>query len=116
MHRGLGSAALLFLGGALTAVAVVALHALWWGLLLGLAATLAAVIALEAGWATRLPYGVGFALMVAWLAPARPEGDHLVAGDAAGYTLLTFVAVVVVLTLATLPRPGGRTVREAPPT
>lgn len=101
-----GGAALLLVGGALTAVAAVALHSLWWGMALGVAATSVALLGLTAGWATRLPFGLGFAATVGWLTLSRPEGDYLVAGDAAGHTLLAFALAVVVAAVATLPRPG----------
>lgn len=96
----------LFLAGAATGVAVVALHPLWWGLLLGAVAVVSATVALPAGWWTRLPFGAGFALATVVFAVGRPEGDFVVSADFAGYALIGLVLVVLVLSLVTLPRPG----------
>ena len=97
----------LMLSGAGTALATVAVHQSWWGLLLGLTATGATVAGIGRGWTTRLPFGVGWAGTVAWLAPGRPEGDYLIGSDVAGYAVLAAALVVVVWSVATLPRPGG---------
>ncbi len=100
-------ALLLFVVGAATSLATVALHARWWGLLLGAAATLVSVHALPRGWLTRLPFGLGFAALVAVVAPTRPEGDYVISADVPGYGLLGLALVVVVWSVATLPRPGA---------
>ena len=73
--------------GVLVSAAAVLLHGLWWGLPLGLLTTAAVLVALPAGWC-RLPFALGWGLTLAVLAPSRPEGDYLVAGDLPGYTLL----------------------------
>jgi hypothetical protein len=99
-------AVVLFVAGAVTAIAATALHQHWWGLLLGVAATAAALVALGPGWLTRLPFGLGWAGFVAWVAPARAEGDYAISGNAQGIALLATACVVVVVSLATLPRPG----------
>lgn len=104
--RATALAALLLIAGALTGVAAVALHPLWWGLLLGSAAVLAASLGLPAGWTRRLPFGAGFAVIVAFAAVGRPEGDFVVAGNSAGYALIGLTLIVALLSLATLPRPG----------
>jgi hypothetical protein len=101
------AAVLLLPAGAATALATVALHELWWGLLLGMAATVAALLALGRGWWTRLPFGLGWAALVAWMAPSRTEGDYVIASDAPGYTLLVCAVLVLVFSVATLPRPAG---------
>ena len=106
---GLALALLLLLLGAATALATVAVHQAWWGVLLGLAATLTALRALGRGWTTRLPYGLGWAAMVAWLAPRRPEGDYVISSDLAGYAVVALAAAVLVVSVATLPRPGRTT-------
>ncbi|MFC5177417.1 hypothetical protein [Nocardioides taihuensis] len=93
--------------GVVTAVAVVALHQLWWGLVLGLAATLTTLVALPPGWWTRLAFAVGWVGLVAYVVPARPSGSYLVPGNAAGYLLLGAGLVVLLLAVATV-RPARR--------
>ena len=99
---------LLLLLGAASGVAAVAVHGWWWGFALAAAAVLATLVALPPGWSTRLPYAVGFGLVVGRLAVARAEGDFMVAGDLRGYLVLLLTLVVGVVAVATLPRPGGR--------
>lgn len=98
------AALLLLLAGAGTGLATVALHQEWWGLLLGLAATAASLVALARGWSQRLPFGLGWAGLVLWVAPTRPEGDFVLAADLPGYTVLATAVLVVVWSVATLPR------------
>jgi hypothetical protein len=86
-------------------LATILLHPLWWGFSLSVVATLAALLALPRGWLTRLPFGVGFVALVAWMAPQRDEGDFVVSSDLLGYALLGFSLVVLVVAVATLPRP-----------
>ena len=103
--------------GAGTAVAAVAVHEIgWWGLPLALLATALTLRALPAGWWLRLPMAVGFTAMVGWLATPRREGDYLVSADWRGYTVLAAALLVLVLGIATLPRPGSarRAARRAP--
>jgi len=95
----------LLLAGAFTAIATVALHQLVWGLVLALAATAAAVLALPPGWWTRLAFVTGWVVMVGWLTVPRPEGDYLVSADWQGYAVLGSGMVLLVVGLATLPRP-----------
>jgi hypothetical protein len=98
------AAAALLVAGAVTGVATVALHELWWGLVLATAAVLAAVVALPAGWWTRLAFVVGFDLVVGWLTFPRAEGDYLVSQDLQGYAVLVLGVVLLVGAMATLPR------------
>ena len=102
-------AALLLVAGAATALATVALHSYGWGFLLGATATVAALVAVGAGWWTRLAFGIGWVGFVAWVTPARAEGDFAISSDPAGFGLLGLALAVVVYSLATLPRPrrGG---------
>ena len=104
LRRLLLSAASLLLGAA-SALATVALHGHWWGLLLGVAATVAALVALAPGWA-RVPYAGGWAALVAYVVVPRGEGDFVLARDLAGYAVLGTALLVLVLALATLPRRG----------
>ena len=91
--------------GATTGLATVALHGLWWGLLLGIAATAVTTYALPAGWWGRLAFVVGWDAMVAWLLVPRAEGDYLISSDPSGYVVLGLGLVLVVVGIATLPRP-----------
>lgn len=101
------AAAGLLLAGAVTGVATVALHELWWGLALAVAAVLAAVVALPAGWWSRLAFVVGFDVTVGWLTAPRSEGDYLVSQDVQGYAVLALSVALLVGALVTLPRNLG---------
>ena len=98
-------AALLLVAGAATALATVALHPFGWGFLLGAAATLAALVAVGAGWSTRLAFGIGWVGFIAWVTPTRAEGDFAISSDPAGYGLIALALVILVYSVATLPRP-----------
>ncbi len=102
--RHLPAAVGLLAAGAVTGVAAVGLHELWWGFVLVVAAGLAAVVALPPGWWSRLAFVAGFAALVGWLAVPRSEGDYLISTDWQGYGLLAFGFVLLVGALATLPR------------
>lgn len=97
----------LLAAGAVTGVAAVALHGLWWGFVLAVAAVLAAVVALPAGWWSRLAFVVGFDAVVGWLTVPRAEGDYLVSQDWQGYALLAVGLALLVGALATLPKNLG---------
>ncbi|NYD42831.1 hypothetical protein [Nocardioides panaciterrulae] len=94
--------------GAGTAVASVAVHELGWALPLAVAATLLTLVALPAGWWTRLPFALGWTCLVAWVVGPRPEGDYVISSDVQGYVVVGLALLVLVLGIATLPRPGGR--------
>jgi len=100
------------LAGIGTAVGTVAVYQWWWGLLLASAATLLVLLATPPGWATRLPLAVGFDGTVALLAVPRDAGDYLVASTGSGYAVLGLALAVLVVTIATLPRPGAPTSRR----
>ncbi len=103
------------LAGIGTAVGTVAIYQWWWGLLLAAAATLLVLVATPPGWATRLPLAVGFDGAVALLAVPRAAGDYLVASTGSGYAVLGLALVVLLVAIATLPRPGRRpSERKAP--
>ena len=104
------AAVALLLGGAVTAVAAVALHDLVWGFVLAAAATSVTVAALPPGWWSRLAFVVGWVAMVGWLTVPRPEGDYLISQDWQGYGVLAVGMVLLVVGVATLPRPA----RSAP--
>ena len=108
-------ALVLLVGGAAVGLATVALHPDWWGLLLGMAATSATLYALPPGWWLRTPFGLGVAVMIGFLTVPRPEGDYVVSADPNGYVLLGFAVAVLVVSVATLPRPR-RAAAEEPTT
>ncbi len=105
----------LLLGGAVVGLATVALHSIWWGLLLGVLATAAALWALPGGWWLRLPFGLGWAAMAGYLSVPRGEGDYVIAASLDGYLLLGFAVVVLVVSVATVPRPGRSDAGPPPP-
>jgi len=94
------------LAGITVAVFTVAVYQWWWGLLLAAAATLLVLFATPPGWATRLPLAVGYVGTVALLAVPRGEGDYLVASTGSGYLVLGLALVVLLVSIATLPRPS----------
>lgn len=95
--------------GAVTGIATVALHDLVWGIGLGLAATTATAVALPPGWSTRLPFAVGWVVLVVWLTLPRSEGDYLISQDWQGYTVLGVAVVLMIVAIGTLPRPRRAT-------
>ena len=102
-------APLALMAGLATGVLIVAVHQRWWSLALGMSVALLLLVCAPRGWWTRLPYGLGYAGAVGLLAVPRPEGDYLVAADLKGFVVLGTAVVVLVLSVATLPRP-----RESP--
>ena len=96
------AAALLLVVGAVTGLAAVALHEIWWGFLLAAVATVAVMLAIGPGWLTRLPFALGWVALVAWMTPRRDEGDYVVSSDVAGYALLGFGWLVLMFALVTL--------------
>ena len=100
--------------GAGTAVAAVAVHEIGaWGLPLAVLATALTLAALPPGWWLRLPFAVGWTGVVGWAATPQTEGGYLISADWRGYTLLGAALVVLVVGIATLPRPGSRRGRTA---
>jgi len=105
----------LLVAGAATAVATVAVHQRWPLLQLAGLATALVVVALPAGWATRLSFGLGWTVLVAWVVTPRAEGDYVVSSDPQGYALLGLALLVLVFSVATLPRRGhGSPATSAP--
>lgn len=112
------TAAGLLLVGVVTAVAAVAVHALWWGIPLVVAGLGTGLAAVGRGWLTRLPLALGFVLGVGMSLVPRAEGGYLVAGDTRGWLLLAAAVVAPFWAVATLPRPGRARESESvgPPT
>ena len=97
-------------GGAAIGLAAVALHALWWGLLLAAAASLTVVWAMPPRFWTLPPYALGWwvPFLVAW--KGRPEGDYAVESSPYGYALLVLAVAVLAsaMVVATLRAPLRR--------
>jgi len=104
---------LLVLLGAAVGLAVVGVHQSWPLLGLGVAAVVAVLVALPQAWWSRLPFAVGFAVVVVLAMVPRAEGDYLVGSDAPGYALLVLTLALVLAAVVTLPRPPSR--RRADP-
>ena len=103
----------MLLAGVAAGVGTVAVHQSWWGLLLGAAVALLVAVATPPGWGTRLPFAVGFAAVVALVAVPRGEGDYLLGATLSGYAVIALALVVLMVAIATLPRPGRRNTRLA---
>jgi len=103
------AAPVLLVLGAGTALATVALHELAWGLPLAVAATVATLVALPPGWWSRLPFALGFTAFVGWVVEPRPEGDYAISSDWRGYVVVGGALLLLVVGIATLPRPRPRT-------
>ena len=106
-------APLSLLGGIAAGVATVAVYQLGYGLALAVATVVVLLVVTPAGWGTRLPYGLGFVLIVGVLSVTRGEGDYVITSTTGGYVVLGLALVVLVWSVATLPRPGRRA--AAPP-
>lgn len=91
--------------GAVTSVATVAVHQRTWGLVLAVAAVVATTVAIPAGWFTRLPFGLGYAVVLGLAVMPTAGGDVLVPANGKGYALLGLGFVLVLASVATLPRP-----------
>lgn len=89
--------------GLVVGLCSVAMHPRWWGLVLAIAATAITAYALPPGWWARIPFALGWAAMVGYLAVPRGEGDYAVASDLPGYTLLGFAVALVVAAMVSLP-------------
>jgi|GEM_PF-1809273 len=107
----LSLALVLLVGGAAVGTAATLVHGLGVGMALTLVATLATVLALPPGWWSRLPFSLGWLLVVFYFSNPRPEGDYLVAGDTEGYVLLALGMVTVFFSIVTL-RPPARRARD----
>jgi hypothetical protein len=86
---------LLLAAGALIAVATVAVHQRWWGLLLALAATFSGHGVLPARWWGRLMFAAGWAGMIGYVTMPSPGEGFLIGADAKGYALLGAVLIMV---------------------
>jgi hypothetical protein len=95
------------LAGVAAGVGAAAVYQWWWGLVLAAAAILLVALATPPGWSTRLPFALGLAGVAVLLAVPRGEGDYLLSSTWSGYAVLGLALAVLMLAIATLPRPGG---------
>ena len=93
--------------GLVIGVAAVAVHPWWWGLLLALAASSATLLVLSRG-ASRIAYAAAWAIVVALAATPRPTGGYAVAGDVAGYLMIFWAVLMIVVATATVSRVASR--------
>ena len=86
----------LLVGGALVGLSALALHALWWGLLLAVVGSLAVLWALPPRVWTLPPYAVGWwvPILVGW--SGRREGDYALESSSYGYALLVLATAILV--------------------
>nr|WP_051217842.1 DUF6113 family protein [Nocardioides insulae] len=87
-------------------LATAVLHSLWWGFALGALVTGLMLRVAPAGW-PRVAFGAGWVGTLVFFVAPRPEGDFLVSGDLLGYAYLATGLLVIIVTIGTLPRPGG---------
>lgn len=100
--------------GLVSALAAVLLHADWWGMCLAWAALAAVLVAAPPRWWGRPAFAAGWALVVAWALFPRAEGDFLIAGTAAGWTLVATAPVALVAAMLGGVRGARRTSGKAP--
>lgn len=100
------------LAGVALAVGTVAVHQWWWGLALAAATAVSVLLATPPGWATRLPLALGYVGVCLLVSVPRGAGDYLLGSTTSGYVVLALALAVMMLAIATLPRPvrtsGGR--------
>ena len=106
-----GGAGLLL--GLLVGVAAVAVHPWWWGLVLAVAASSAMLLALPRGVA-RIGYAAAWAIVVALAATPRPTGGYAVAGDVAGYLMIFWAVLMIVVAAATVSRVTAQVEQDLP--
>lgn len=98
-----------FLLGAGTSLATVALHQSWLWLALAAVATLALLVAPPRGGWLRLPFALGWTVIVLVAVLGRPEGDYVLGTEVHGYTVLIGgVGVLIGATLLSVTRGAGR--------
>ena len=91
--------------GAASGLASVAVHdRSWWWLGLAVVAPVATAMAVVAG-VLRIAFVAGWSVVLALAVLGRPEGDYAIRSSARGYVLLVAGMVLLVLAVATVPRP-----------
>ena len=103
----------LLIAGVVVGGASVVVHDTWVGFVLATSATASCSWALPGGWVARLPFGVGWVAVLAYVLHPRPEGDYLVAADLRGYLLMGFGLALLLFSIVTV-RPIRRPL-DAPP-
>lgn len=99
--------------GLAVGVAAVAVHPWWWGLLLAVTASSAMLLVLPRG-ASRIAYAAAWAIVVALAATPRPTGGYAVAGDVAGYLMIFWAVLMIVVATATVSRVMAQADQDLP--
>lgn len=89
--------------GVLTAGAAVVLHDITWTLVLAWVATSLTVWFLPAGVRGRIPYAIGWMLVLALAVSKTDTGGYLVGSTTAGYAVLVLGLVALSVSIATFP-------------
>lgn len=88
--------------GLVTGFSAVWVAGWWWGVALAALATLATLWWVPPGW--RLVYAGAWLVPAAYFSLSRPEGDFIVESSARGWCFLGLGALVIVVSIVTLPR------------
>jgi hypothetical protein len=96
------------LAGVAAGVATAAVYQRGWSLALAVATVLVVLVVTPPGWGTRLPYALGYTVLVGYLSVPRGEGDYAISSSGPGYAVLGLGIVVLAFAVGTLPRPGRR--------
>ena len=89
--------------GAATATAAIVLHDVTWTLAVAAVATVSTVCALPAGVRGRLPYAVGWMVVLALAVSPTPTGGYLVGSTRSGYVVMALGLVAFSVSIATFP-------------
>lgn len=89
--------------GLLTAGAAVVLHDITWTLVLAWIATVLTLRFLRSGVGGRIPYAIGWMVVLALAVSKTDTGGYLVGSTAAGYAVLVLGLVALSVSIATFP-------------
>lgn len=97
--QALGAAVL----GLVTAVAAVVLHDLGWTVVLAAVATVSSVCALPAGVRGRVPYALGWMVVLTLAVSPTDAGSYLLGSTTSGYAVMGLGMVALSVGIATFP-------------
>jgi hypothetical protein len=99
--------------GVLTGGAAVVLHDISWALVLAWIATVLTIWFLPAGLGGRIPYALGWMVVLALAVSKTDTGGYLVGSTTAGYAVLVLGLVALSVSIATFPlKRRGRLARH----